>query len=146
MSQNYISSTPDIGLKLWENETTILSFLCVSWLPFETSLPSMHLALSNFSAGSVEMFDSYKQVLLTSHVSLFYRCSVFYLCHLLFPFIASEIVFCNKSLGYLHSFLVIIGKCQKQSGEISAFHCTPLSPLVDNNFWQYFLNVNENRY
>lgn len=49
------------------------------------------------------MVDSYKQVLLTSRVSHFYRCSVFYLCHLLFPFIASEIVFYKKSLGYLHT-------------------------------------------
>lgn len=145
MSQNSISLTPGIGLKMF-NKTTFPSFLYVSWLHFETSLPSVHLALSNFSAGPVEMVDSYKQVLLTIHVSHFYRCSIFYLCHLLFPFIASEIVFCNKSLGYLHSFLVIIGKCQKQSGAISAFHCTPLRPLVDNNFWQYFLNVNENSY
>lgn len=49
------------------------------------------------------MVDSYKQVLLTSHVSHFYTGSVFYLCHLCFPFIASEIVFCKKSLGYLHT-------------------------------------------
>lgn len=69
-----------LGLKC-PTEQHFPSFVSLAFGSTGVFTPINIPALHNFSAGPAGMADGYKQVLLISHVSHFYRCCAFCLCH-----------------------------------------------------------------